>query len=290
MLKEVLEAGITKKMVRLGSRSSDEVVAEYTLDKLEKVAERTSLQRSIGRQFATMKRLEEDMSRVMESIQLPKISSEQVEDYLSVHSPNHYEALLSPPFWISALAEKIWTDEDENGDWSTVKGKGKQQTIDAVPHTMYDFWKTGTDIAFLTPIPISTPIPTATSSAPLSVAVQFHEGPEVTQFFTGIGFESERPPIPTLNRTLLQLKNESHLWKMSLSERTRLSLDWEEDIRVMAYNINLDRYNNMREEYKEACKEYNDIRDEVSPYAFVSFSKGKISICKTDPPKTSQSS
>ncbi|PPQ89247.1 hypothetical protein CVT25_001326 [Psilocybe cyanescens] len=263
MLKEVLEAGITKKMVRLGSRSSDELIAEYTLDKLEKAAERSSLQRSIGRQFAVMKRLEEDMSRVMESIQLPTISAKQVEEHIDLYSPKQCNALLSPPFWIFQLAETLWVDEEQNGEWSTVKGKGKQKSDNIVPHTFYDFWKAGTDIAFL---------------IPESQVVQgVQEDPRVAQFFSEVGFVNERPPIPTGNRPLSQLKNEDQLWKMSLPERTQLAQAWEEEIRVLAYDINLDRYNTLREDYKEACKEYNDIRDEsIAPRVLMVEEAGQV--------------
>ncbi|KAH9478522.1 NFX1-type zinc finger-containing protein 1 [Psilocybe cubensis] len=268
LLREVLDVGITKRLVRLGSRSSDEVVAEYTLDKLEKLAERSSLQRSIGKQYAVMKRLEEDMSRVMESIQLPKVSAQQVEDHLDIHFPQALNVLLSPPFWISQLAETLWADEDTNGEWSTVRGKGKQQAGDVVSHTFYDFWKTGADIAFLAPVsmahsPMPTPGKKKNRAAKSQGTTVLQEDPKVTRFFETLEFGNNRPQIPDQNRPLTRLRNSEDLWKMSLQERTRLALAWEEDIRVLAYNINLDRYNSLREDYKEACKEYNDIRDET---------------------------
>ena len=71
MVTSVLDARITEKIVRLGTRSADERIAQYTLDKLEKLASEAVLNRSMKRQYAKMKKLEEALTRTMTSILLP---------------------------------------------------------------------------------------------------------------------------------------------------------------------------------------------------------------------------
>ena len=127
MLTAVLDEGITRHIVRLGSRSSDERIAEYTLDKLEKTAEKSSLSRSCGSQYREIKLIEEDMAHVMESIQLPTISVFQIQQYLGIHFSEHYNELFDPPYWISVLYEKIKAEEAENGEWKQAASKGKKK-------------------------------------------------------------------------------------------------------------------------------------------------------------------
>ena len=110
MLEEILEAKITSRIVRLGSRSSNERVAEYSLDRLEKMAGKSMLDRSVGKQYRTLKGLEEDMDKVMKSIQIPKLTWNVVEEHLMIHSPHHLEELMNPPFWIHARYTKHQED------------------------------------------------------------------------------------------------------------------------------------------------------------------------------------
>lgn len=268
MLTEVLDAKITNKVVRLGSRSSDERISEYTLDKIERAAERTPLNRDIGRQYGVMKDLEEDMRHVMEKIQLPRIAAHAVEEYLGIHSPEHAHSLSNPPYWITELSRKLWADhgEPEDGEWTQVAAKPRdQREAKELSRTLYGLWKFGEDLAFLKPP--SSPPSSSNASANASETMQKNvpEGvDEVEKFFEEVGLGSTRPPIPTSDRPLSTLMGDSFIWRMSLNERIRLSSAWEEAMRALAYDINLDRYNELRDRYKKACKEYNDIRDEVS--------------------------
>ena len=84
MVTSVLDAKITEKIVRLGTRSSDERIAEYTLDKLEKLASASTLDRSMKRQYAKMKELEERMTKTITSIRLPLLNWEKIEEYLDI--------------------------------------------------------------------------------------------------------------------------------------------------------------------------------------------------------------
>ena len=259
MLSGVLDEGITNKLVRLGSRSSDERIAEYTLDKLEKLAGRNNLDRSIHRQYGVMKRLEEEMSDVMRSIQEPALSSAEVNNYLQIHFPDHADSLSTPPYWVKELAERHWKDEVEHGEWQTQgKGKGKEKAKekanpeDSLSRSLYGFWKQSLDIAYITPQITVTEAGEMLAMHPIARKVFFE-----------LGYGSASPPIPTTSRPLDELLDVPAIWSMSPLERISLATQWEEEMRSLAYTNNLDQYEKLRVSYQEACKEYNDIRDEV---------------------------
>ncbi|KAH9934854.1 uncharacterized protein B0H18DRAFT_951386 [Fomitopsis serialis] len=209
MLTSVLDAKITTKLVRLGSRSSDERIAEYTLDKLEK-------------------QLEEQMQTVMESIQLPTLTWAKIEEYLMIHHPEHAERLESPPYWVAALTERLWTEEDVNGEWVTQKAKGKK-IDDHLSRTLYGLWRNGTDIDFIKPFPV----------------------PVVQQASASV-------------------------WNMSQDERTLLATEWEKGSANWRI-ILIWTYNDLRDRYKEACQEYNDMKDEnISPRVLMVEEAGQV--------------
>jgi hypothetical protein len=51
---------------------------------------------------------------------------------------------------------------------------------------------------------------------------------------------------------------------MSLSERKCLAESWEEDMRKIAYESNLAEFDHIKRKYKDACKTYENVQDEVS--------------------------
>ncbi|KZT03360.1 uncharacterized protein LAESUDRAFT_366011 [Laetiporus sulphureus 93-53] len=271
MLTSVLDANITNKIVRLGSRSTDERIAQYTLDRLERVAGGASmLDRPIKRQYAVMKKLEENMSEVMQSIQLPELTWEGVESFLDIHYPDHADCIRTPPYWISALSERIWAEEDANGEWE-VAGKKKKKSDDAFSRTLYGFWKNSRDIQFITPQ--QTPpakgkkaSKKGAKNTSQAAAVNVTEptiDPAVFEFFKALGFGGQIPRAPETTRTTNVLLGTSNVWAMTSDERSRLGEQWEQEIRAMAYTSLVQHYESLREDYKAACKEYNDIRDET---------------------------
>jgi len=74
------------------------------------------------------------------------------------------------------------------------------------------------------------------------------------------------PPVPSGNRKLAELLDSANVWSMSASERLKLADQWERRIRKLAYDTQLDQYTRLKQEYKDACKEYNDMRNEVKSY------------------------
>lgn len=259
MLTSVLDANITKKFVRLGSRSSDDRIAEFTLDKLEKITGGSSmLDRPIKRQYAIMKKLEEEMLKVMESIQLPGLTWNAIEKFLEIHYPEQAECLNAPPYWIEELRQRTIKDEENNGEWKTA---GKKRANDGLSQSIYGFWRDGRDIEFISPPPPQVRKGKKKSQLPTPEVRAV--SPDVVAFFESLGFGPCVPPIPTGSRPIQQLLRFLNVWSLSLDERHRLSTEWEERIRHLAYESNLQQYEEKRVEYREACKEYNDIKDET---------------------------
>ena len=265
MVTSVLDARITEKIVRLGTRSADERIAQYTLDKLEKLASEAVLNRSMKRQYAKMKKLEEALTRTMTSILLPLLTWENIEQHLDIHYPDHAESLRVPPFWIAEFASQKWAEEEQEGEFQEVHRKGKKnKTIDdTVSHTLYGLWRAGADIHFIQQKPVGAASKKGKQVAVAQTPAQsLLENP--TAFFESLGFVGMMPPIPNGNRPLEALLRDARVWQMSLSERVRLADEWEKKIRWLAYTSQHDHYRSLKEEYREACQEHDDMRDEVS--------------------------
>ncbi|KAL4242825.1 hypothetical protein ABKN59_011535 [Abortiporus biennis] len=277
MLTSILDDDITKKLVRIGSRSSDERIAEYTLDKLEREVNAQSLDRSSNRQYGVMKRHEESLLEVMHSIQLPAVSWADISSHLEIHYSDQALAIETPPFWIQELYRRSREDAEANGEWEMAqkgkKGKGKDKETSDVDRSLYGFWRRAEDLEFITPKIVNVPmtpqkrVRTKRKKAnpglmPSSDTAIIPE--EVSSFFVSLGFPSGvLPPIPSSNRPLQDLFMIENVWSMSSLERTLLASEWEQEVRTTAYNSHLDHYKSLRNDYQEACSGYNDIRDET---------------------------
>ena len=281
MLNSILDAGITKKFVRLGSRSTDERIGEYSLRNLEKTVNDASMSRQIGREYAIKKKLEEKMRQVMEDIQIPEPSEDQIKEYLEMDWPEHLSMMYEPPFWIANYAAQLWESEGEEGEWKVQgkKGKGKGQSH-LMARTYYGLWKRGLDIAFIQP-----PQPRFVA-AELSKRQKKKQGGQKVQpgmlvppsqkeqedyqermfaFFSSLGYGDMVPPVPAGNGPFAQLQDSPAVWAMSLEERHRLAEHWEEEMRRLAYINHLEEYERLREQYGEACEKYEAVSDEVRP-------------------------
>ncbi|KAH9011570.1 hypothetical protein EDB85DRAFT_1108865 [Lactarius pseudohatsudake] len=244
MLTSVLDANITTNVVRLGSRTTDARIEQYSLHELEQRSGRGDLNRAIGREYATMKKAEEEMTRTMNRIQLPGLTWENTERFLNLHHPRHANSFRGPPFWIEELFRRATEDEIENGEWTQVsKGRKAPQNTKGV----YGFWVNGQDIEFIQTRPFSS---------------RTYLDPRVA-FFNEIGFEGQIPRVPSGSRTVEQLTRVYDVWSMSFSERQRLAESWEDDMRKTAYDSLLPVFDRLRRQYKVACKVYEDIQDEA---------------------------
>ena len=270
MVTSVLDAEITDKIVRLGTRSTDERVSQYALRKLEELETAPTLDRTMRRQYAKMKELEEKMTKTMTSIRLPVLSWEKIERHLDIVYPLHAENIRSPPFWILQLYSIMVQEEEEEGEFEIVThGKGKRnQVIDkTVEKSLYGFWRQATDIRYLTQPPVKPPEASRKSKGKrreieVPTEVDFRTDPPA--FFSSLGFGSQRPLVPASNRTLEELQQKDAVWSMSPSERARLADAWEHDIRRKAYYTNQDAYRRLKEEHRKECELYDEMKDDVS--------------------------
>jgi len=238
--------------VRLGSRATDERIAQYSLHKLEQLSGRGDLDRPMRREYAILKKVEEDMTRVMNQIQLPKLGWEDAERFLDFHYPQHADSLREPPYWVAEVFRRVTEDENENGEWTQVS-RSKKSTQDPEITGIYGFWKSGRDIEFIQP-------PSGSSRSEPNSGVDPRQS-----FFNDLGFSGRIPPIPSGRRTLERLlESAGNVWSMSLSERKCLAEAWEEDMRKISYESNLQEFDLLKGRYKDACKVYEDVHDEVS--------------------------
>ncbi len=256
MLTSVLDAKITTNVVRLGSRTTDERLEQYSLYKLEQLSGRGDLDRPIRREYATMKGVEEQMTRIMNRIQLPGLTWEDAEKFFDFHYPQHADSFRGPPFWIAEYFQHIKEDEIENGGWKQVS-KGKKASQDAEISGVYGLWKSGRDIEFIQPRP---------SSSKKAAGKKGTDSDPRVAFFNGLGFEGQIPPVPSGSRSLEQLTGVNNVWSMSLPERQCLAESWEDDMRKIAYESLVAEFDQLKAQYKNACKVYEDIQDEVSRF------------------------
>ena len=276
MLNSVLDAKITKKFVRLGSRSTDERISQYSLNNLVKTFSDASMSRQIGRENAIKRKIEGQMLEVLNDIQIPEPSEDQIKDYLEMNWAEHLWMLFEPPFWIAEYATQLWASESGGeGEWKEVKkGKGKEQSH-LMARTYYGVWKRGLDIAFIQPPQprfVEAPLtkkqrkkqvqPDVVVIEPTDEQLQQYQE-RMLEFFSSLGFGDAVPRVPTGNRPFVQLQDSPAVWAMSLEERSRLAEHWEEEMRRLAYNNHVEEYQELRSEYEAACDKFEAVCDEV---------------------------
>ena len=250
LLTSILDAKITTNIVRLGARATDERIAQYSLTRLEQLAGHAELNRPRRRQYAAMREAEEQMIGIMNKMQHPQLTPKYAERYLDFHYPQHADSLREPPFWIAELFRKDMEDENENGEWTEVS-RSKNAAQDTEIKGIYGFWKSGRDIEFIQPPPTSLDTVGTKKMDPRQA------------FFDELGFLGMIPEVPSGQRPLEHLTTSDNIWSMSLSERRCLAESREVEMRRMAYESNLEEFDSLKQRYKDACRVYEDVQDEV---------------------------
>ncbi|KAJ3886388.1 hypothetical protein GG344DRAFT_69709 [Lentinula edodes] len=253
MLLSLLDANITSNFVRLGSRSSNERIAEYTLDKLEKtVSEKKALDRTVGREYASLKKSEEWMKTVLDRIQIPEVTFNGITEHLRRSYPSQSEWIHEPPFWIAQLFESLRTVANEGGQWTQVSHKKRRSEDKQIAETIYGFWKLGQDLEFIRP-PNSGLIHISTTQPKVS---KRQKKKEVKTVMHNV------PSVPESCRFISELVGIDNVWTMSSEERLMLATFWEDEMRRNAYEKCLDEYKDARQNYEVACQRFNDVKDE----------------------------
>ena len=143
MLSSVLEADITKKIVRLGSRSADELISPFSLENLEKVAGRSRLHRAFAGIHRDLKKCEEDVKAFMKEHLKTSPESQSILDFVEIVYPESHQHFADPPAWIGVLYRAHISTADSQ--WQRVGKGGKDEAMD---NTIYEFWRSGGDLEF----------------------------------------------------------------------------------------------------------------------------------------------
>jgi len=143
MLSSVLDKKITEKIVRLGRRSKDERMAQYSLEELETKHGQSQLSHSVRVLYRQLKQVEEDMDRLMGQVKNTSVQWTDILEFLKKTSTPHLALLVTPPAPVLALHE-IWLELE---DGYTTVGKGKRkETLDK---TCLGFWLGGGDLVLV---------------------------------------------------------------------------------------------------------------------------------------------
>ncbi|KAH9839366.1 P-loop containing nucleoside triphosphate hydrolase protein, partial [Rhodofomes roseus] len=145
LLGSVLDAGITRKIVRLGSRSGDERIAEFSLENMEKVAGKSRLDRAFSGHYKELRDVEDDIRKLMSEFQKSKVDSAEILAHMALTSPAHFEFFTNAPRWITLLYE-LENSGDGQGGWRVTGRGGHDEDVDT---SLYAHWLAGRDIDFL---------------------------------------------------------------------------------------------------------------------------------------------
>ena len=149
LLSGVLDAGITRKIVRLGSRSADERISQYSIENLEMSTDKSRLKKSFGADYHQLKQVQEELVSLVKSFAEKQISSSDIMTYIEIQYPEHNEHICNPPEWIRTMIS-LWGNSDKNGGWETAGKRGSKVPSD---DSTYGRWLRGEDLDFLSPKP-----------------------------------------------------------------------------------------------------------------------------------------
>ena len=150
ILSSILDADITKRIVRLGRRANDERVAQHSMETLERVHVESRLDRTFSSQRRELKEIQEEIQELMTNLLKLDTSIENDTDeimkYLSSIYLEHFEYLSNPPPWVSNVKSFMQDDEGDAGEWQTAGRGGKAHVLD---RSTYAFWRNCSDLAFV---------------------------------------------------------------------------------------------------------------------------------------------
>ncbi|KAK7447384.1 hypothetical protein VKT23_014094 [Stygiomarasmius scandens] len=123
LLCSIIDNGITRNVVRLGSRSADERIRDLSIEALEMAQGKSVLDGQINQLYRELKDTQNQIKKLMEKFLRKRIPTGVVMRQLENEYPDHAESFESPPGRISS-AINYYAAEVEEG-WEKVKGKGK---------------------------------------------------------------------------------------------------------------------------------------------------------------------
>ncbi|CAE6488328.1 unnamed protein product [Rhizoctonia solani] len=270
MLKGVLDSGITRSIVRLGSRfSMDERLAKYSLEEIEKEAGRSRLEYSGKSAYRDMKELESQMKALMDDITSHRVSSSHIEQRISLAYPHHHgELFRHPPSWISAIAPK---PSDAQEGWKIAGGSPNQE------QSIIDFWLNCGEFKFLeTQLQKGTKAKAsrqASDSNAFGVLGKGDGGTKATgenflqDFMRKHGLKKV-PKIPTTSRALEDLLKIPKVWNMSQSEQAVLHEAWSLKACDLTNASQIQDFEGFRQSHNGASQTHKEITEQVRSRVF----------------------
>lgn len=281
LLISVLDKAITKKIVRLGSRSNDERISNFSMESLERLDSSTN-RSAINKAYRAIKNSENELKKVLDQLQGGEVPASEREEYMTLFFPSHLDELKHPPSWIQAIRES------EVG-WTTAGGK---ETAEMRPE--YDFWLSCADIDWVVAqnqVKEQKAEALANRFASLDIEEaesQSSDGMELIdeeefedfepmdeledeeteeaglrQFLAATGL-AELPAIPDTDRPLEELQADDMVWGMSMTERERLAFFWTEATRQEFFDRKRDSFAYLKEKYENAREAYEECQAQVS--------------------------
>ncbi|KAL0951932.1 hypothetical protein HGRIS_008585 [Hohenbuehelia grisea] len=144
MLCSVLDANITHKVVRLGSRSADERISQFSIENMEMAAGRSRLDRTLSRNHRVIREKEEELRSLFKRFLDARVSSSNISHLIALGFPEHNENLMQPSPWISAIMTHKYLALGEG--W---RRTGKQYEEEEEDTSVYAFWRHAGDLLFL---------------------------------------------------------------------------------------------------------------------------------------------
>ncbi|KAG8904879.1 hypothetical protein FRC00_013693 [Tulasnella sp. 408] len=266
ILRKVLEDEITRKVVRLGNyHATDQFVADACLlDTLVKSEESTRTDRSAAwRHLGTMREVQEEMSKLMEEIIKVDTTQPPLDDYLTLHHPDHFEELQNPPYWIQHTLEEFAGFQDADGQ------------VD----THMDYWSKGKDLKLITPPadgarPVVQPVqsqPGQTGGGRFAILSRASQAegssapgadPPVRtvgdawlldklRYFRKIGI-TQVPTVPRGQRDIQALLKDPKVWRMSWEERQTICAHWTNEVRAEIQSVQMAEFDSLKRKLEEA--------------------------------------
>ncbi|CCA73010.1 related to ECM32-DNA dependent ATPase/DNA helicase B [Serendipita indica DSM 11827] len=271
LLLSVLKANITSKIVRLGSRSSDEEVGEYALENLEKMDPASdSDNRSLYRAYGEMRSVESELKEHLEQLHADEASEEDLIEYLELFYPEHVDEIRHPSQFIRLIRphEEGWTE--------VTRARGTQDTL-------YQYWAHSKDLQWISNCQEiqRKQVPVAANRFALLKPERDGSEDESDQSKDDddLIFETEEqynlrvllenaglrslPPLPTSNRPLDQLIQEPKVWQMSISERSRISRFWKTEAKKHFIQRHRDIFSHCKDQFESAKQRYDEVRDQM---------------------------
>lgn len=276
LLGSVLDAEITNKIVRLGSRSNDERISPFSLENLEKIGPISTASRiSINRAYGARKKAEKELITVLQELQGGQVSDSDRKEYMELYRPGHRAELWDPPEWIRQvrLSEAGWTKA------------GHRDTQE--PQSEYDFWAACGDLEWLkdqldaretkrkntvnkfAALPMEE-VDDLEDDDMLSESGISEESP-VTEdeedmlrnYFLHQAGLTDLPSLPSSDRPLDELLEDPSVWLMSSQERSRLDRSLTEETRQYFFERKKNSFGYLKTKFEEAQVAYEESQSQV---------------------------